>query len=231
MRASDDGGQPDPPPIEETLAVPSSDNTKPVLEFTEHGLALNNTTDLLQFAQLILSEGLAPKGLRTRGQIVIALQAGAEVGLKPMQSLNYIAVINGRAAIWGEGAKGLVEASGKVEGWTECWEVDGEAFEDPPAGAFPDSLTAATSLSRTGGASVTRRFSVADAKRARLWGKKGPWTEFPKRMLRVRSMAWAMRDLFADCLGGLAVREELQDYSSPLNTVREVEAIAPRPAE
>ena len=50
-----------------------------------------------------------------------------------------------------------------------------------------------------------------DAKRAGLLGKKGPWTEYPQRMLQMRARSWALRDGFADVLKGLSVREEAQD--------------------
>jgi hypothetical protein len=48
-----------------------------------------------------------------------------------------------------------------------------------------------------------------------LWTnpKKKPWFEHPKRMLQWRARAYAMRDGFADCLMGLAVREEIEDLT------------------
>jgi hypothetical protein len=49
---------------------------------------------------------------------------------------------------------------------------------------------------------------VADAKLARLWGKSGPWQQYPKRMLQMRARV-AFRDLFADALGGHYIAEEL----------------------
>jgi hypothetical protein len=56
------------------------------------------------------------------------------------------------------------------------------------------------------------RFSVADAKRAGLWGKSGPWTQYPRRMLQLRARGFALRDAFPDVLKGLVTAEEAQDY-------------------
>lgn len=174
------------------------------------GVQITNTAEAASFAKSLMREGLVPSSLKTPGQVVIALQAGAEVGLRPMQSLRYVAPINGNPTIWGEGAKGLVLATGQVESWRDWWQ-DGDVELTVEPTSYPDSLVAVTRLSRKGGGEVTRQFSVADAKRARLWGKRGPWSEYPQRMLRVRAMSWAMRDLFADALGGLAIREEVLD--------------------
>lgn len=58
---------------------------------------------------------------------------------------------------------------------------------------------------------TTRTFSIADAKRAKLWGKPGPWTEYPARMLQMRARSFALRDAFPDVLKGLRTVEELQD--------------------
>jgi len=53
------------------------------------------------------------------------------------------------------------------------------------------------------------RFSVSDAKAANLWGKSGPWTNYPKRMLELRARAFALRNMFPDVLLGCAIAEEL----------------------
>jgi hypothetical protein len=65
---------------------------------------------------------------------------------------------------------------------------------------------------RRGRTPVTVRFSVEDAKRAGLWGKQGPWTQYPKRMMAMRARGFALRDAFADVLKGLITAEEAQDY-------------------
>jgi hypothetical protein len=76
-----------------------------------------------------------------------------------------------------------------------------------------DNLTAVCEAKRQGyPAPTTVRFSVADAKKAGLWGKSGPWTQYPSRMLQLRARGFALRNAFADALRGLVTAEEAQDY-------------------
>jgi hypothetical protein len=118
-----------------------------------------------------------------------------------MQSLQNIACINGRPAIWGDAALALVVGSHVCEYVTEG--VDGEG----------DKMVAMCFAKRRGYEKATIvRFSVEDAKKAGLWGKSGPWTQYPKRMLQLRARGFALRDAFPDVLRGLVTAEEAQDY-------------------
>jgi hypothetical protein len=65
---------------------------------------------------------------------------------------------------------------------------------------------------RKGRKPVVAKFSVEDAKRAGLWGKQGPWSAYPKRMMQMRARGFALRDAFPDVLKGLITAEEAQDY-------------------
>jgi hypothetical protein len=160
-------------------------------------------TDLSQIervASLVANSGLAPKGLQRPEQIAIAMMQGMEVGLKPMQSLKSIAVINGRPCIWGDGAMSLVRASGLCKRLEERIEGQG------------DDLTAVCITERTDAEGLIKRtFSVSQAKQANLWGKSGPWTQYPERMLAMRARGFAIRDAFADVLSGMQIAEEVRD--------------------
>ncbi|PYE89641.1 hypothetical protein C7477_103149 [Phyllobacterium leguminum] len=131
---------------------------------------------------------------------MVAIMQGMEVGLTPMAALQSIAVVNGRPTIWGDGAIGLVRGSGKLEWIKERIEGDGE------------NMVAVCEVKRRAEpAQEPARFSVNDAKKAGLWGKQGPWQQYPKRMLAMRARAFALRDGFADVLRGLGIAEEVQD--------------------
>lgn len=69
-------------------------------------------------------------------------------------------------------------------------------------------------------------FSVADAKTAGLWGKQGPWKQFPDRMLQMRARGFAARDGAADVLGGLYLREEV-DETAAMKDVTPRETVTP----
>jgi hypothetical protein len=70
------------------------------------------------------------------------------------------------------------------------------------------------------------KFSVQDAKKARLLGKAGPWQDYPERMLKMRARSWALRDAFADVLKGLAIVEEWKDID---HDPAEVKLTPPKP--
>jgi hypothetical protein len=166
------------------------------------GLALQSFNDAFRFAKMVAASEFAPKDFKGKPEsCLLAIQHGSEVGLSPMQSLQSIAVINGRPTIWGDAALALVQACSVCEYVREYLEGDG------------DSLTAVCEAKRQGyPAPTTVRFSVADAKKAGLWGKTGPWTQYPSRMLQLRARGFALRNAFADALRGLVTAEEAQDY-------------------
>jgi hypothetical protein len=166
------------------------------------GLALASFDDAFRFATMVAKSEFAPKDFRGKPEsCLLAIQHGAEIGLSPMQSLQNIACINGRPAIWGDAALALCLASQVCDGIHETIEGDG------------DNMTAVCKTSRKGkDANVVAQFSVADAKKAGLWGKSGPWTQYPKRMLQLRARGFALRDAFPDVLRGLVTAEEAQDY-------------------
>jgi hypothetical protein len=148
----------------------------------------------------ISKAGMQPPGLETAEKVTIAILAGMEVGLPPMQAIQSIAIINNRPSIYGDGALALVRASGLLESMDE--RLDGQE----------DAQTATCSVKRRGERNpVVRTFSVADAKKAGLWTRKGPWEHYPQRMLAMRARAFALRDGFADVLRGLGVAEEQAD--------------------
>lgn len=155
--------------------------------------------EAFRVSQAIAGSGLAPKGLDKPEQIMVAIMAGAELGLAPFQALQSFAVVNGRPTLWGDGLMAVARAQGIKAKET----MEGEG----------DSLTAHCEVTRPDtGEVIARSFSVADAKKASLWGKQGPWQSYPRRMLQMRARAWALRDGCADMLRGFQVREEVEDF-------------------
>ena len=159
--------------------------------------------DAYRLAKAICQARMAPKGLDTPEACMIAIMHGLEIGLTPMIALQRIAIVNGRPTLWGDGAMALVRSSGLCEWVRETITGDG------------DNRIATCEVKRRGEPDpVARIFSVADAKKAGLWGKSGPWQQYPERMLQMRARAFALRDVFADALGGMYLREEIDDAPS-----------------
>lgn len=178
-----------------------------------------NIEEAFRLSEAFHLSGMAPYGLDQPQKILIAMLAGLELGLPPMTSVQSIAVINNRPCMWGDALIGVVRNNPLCSYVKEWIEGDG------------DSRVAYCETLRKGEADpVRRQFSVDDAKRAGLWqntarvtkpAKGGgtyekdndsPWYRYPQRMLQMRARAWCLRDVYADVLKGMQVREEVEDY-------------------
>jgi hypothetical protein len=155
------------------------------------------------FQKLVATSDFAPKDFRGKPEsCLLAIQHGAELGLSPMQSLQSIAVVNGRPSVYGDTALAVCKGSPVCEWVRETIEGEGE------------HMVAVCQAKRRGDAQpVESRFGVAEAKKAGLWGKQGPWTQYPRRMLQMRARGFALRDAFPDVLRGLVTAEEAADYT------------------
>jgi hypothetical protein len=169
----------------------------------------------LTFSNYLADSDMVPKDFKGKpGNCLVAIQWGMEIGLKPLQAMQNIAVINGRPSLWGDAVIALVRSSPLCEYIIE---------ED-------DGRTATCKVKRRGDpAEQFRTFSTDDAKAAGLLGKQGPWTQYPKRMRQMRARAFAVRDVFPDVLKGLPVAEEVMDTPTErhMGPVERVEPATP----
>ncbi|QDP51564.1 MAG: putative recombination protein [Prokaryotic dsDNA virus sp.] len=181
-----------------------------------------NLGEAMEFAKMISSSemNMVPQNYRGKpNDILIAMQWGYEIGLAPMQALQGIAVINGKPSIYGDALLGLVRKDPRCMGIEE--KIEGEN----------ETMKAICILKRKhidGSIELIKReFSVKMAQRARLWGKQGPWTQYPERMLQHRARGNCIRDAFPDVIKGIITAEEARDYppenQSPMKTVQVAE--------
>ena len=161
-----------------------------------------NLGELEQFAGRVTRTGLVPTAYKNKpDDAMVAMMYGKEcAGLGPLISLQSIAVINGKPAFYGDAMPGIAFNKGMIRDMEE-------SFEGKP---YDDDFAAVCIVTRPSGTKVTQRFSVADAKKASLWNKQGPWTQYPQRMLQWRARSWAIRDAAPHLLFGPSV-EELQE--------------------
>lgn len=161
-----------------------------------------NFEEAYRIAKVLAASDLVPKDYKGKPEnCLVAMQWGADIGMPGLQALQNIAVINGRPSIWGDAAKALALSHPSCEDIEEYLEGEG------------DDTVAVCIAKRKGKKPSEQRFSVADAKKAGLWGKQGPWTNYPKRMLQMRARGFSLRDAFPDALRGLVLAEEAQDYT------------------
>lgn len=165
---------------------------------------LTTWEDIERFAEKAARSGMVPPSYSGKPDaIVIAVQMGSELGLAPMQSLQNIAVISNRPAIWGDALPGLCRASGLMRTMREWSEGEGD-----------DMVFFCEAVRKDDPQMILGQFGVADAIRAALWGKD-IWKKYPRRMLQMRARGFCLRDAFPDVLKGLVTVEEAED--TPVN--------------
>ena len=159
--------------------------------------------------------------------ILPAMMLSKSLGIPIFQGLQSIAVVNGKPTIYGDCALAIVRASGQLEDFEEVVTGTGE------------NLKAVCICRRKGYKTpIIGEFTFQDAKTAGL-ANKDVWKKYPKRMLKMRARAYALRDGFADLLSGISVAEEMQDVednqpntggSTPMPKAKKA-AQKPQPAE
>lgn len=167
----------------------------------------------VKFSHMLADSDLVPKDFRGKpGNCLIAIQWGAEIGLKPLQALQNIAPINGRPSLWGDAMLALVRSSPLCESVVEGWYENGTAY---------------CRVKRRGEVEQERTFSDEDAQLAGLLNKAGPWTTSKKRMKQMRARAFALRDVFTDVLRGMPMAEEVRDLEHTEKHMGHAEVVQP----
>lgn len=194
------------------------------------GFAPQTMTEAIEFSNMLSRSQMVPKNYQNKPEdVLVAVQWGYEIGLAPLQALQNISVINGKPSVYGDAAMALVQASPVCEDVQET--IEGDGTSNP---------VAICKVKRRGRSEVISKYSVEDAKRAGLWGKQGPWSQYPKRMLQMRARGFALRDAFPDVLKGLITAEEAQDmpveekditppkqFTNPLDAIPELSVSEP----
>lgn len=139
------------------------------------------------------ARGLLPESLKSEGEIVAVLLAGAELGLPPMAALRGLQVVRGKVIVSYDTMIALLKSSGYRVEWQER------------------SATRAT-LKLTGpdGSTHVETWDKDRATRAGLWGNKGPWSQHPETMLGARCVSSAARAFAGEVLAGCYVEGEIE---------------------
>ena len=182
------------------------------------GIVPQSFEEVQRLASMVVASGLW-KGDRKdtdqqkHAKATMAIMQGLECGVPPIQSVQSIAVINGKCVMYGDLLTALL--------WANGFDI-----EQTISGSG-DQMTAMCTITRPNGKKVTRTFSVAQAKKARLWDEKptvkkqwdgkweekpndSPWFKYPDRMLAWRALGNAQKDGASDVTKGLAIREDVE---------------------
>jgi hypothetical protein len=218
---------------EESTAVAVAPRPKAALEAQAAGvlpILPTNIEEAQRYASGMISAGIVPDAFKysakeagkTEGVregdinaslVLMGVLKAMELGVAPQTGLAGLLPLNGRFSVWGDLAIGLAQREGLITKQTRVH--IGPAFDPSmPLGEWPEEFGYEVRYWRKGqDEPYIGRFTVRDAKRANLWmnSSKKPWIMYPDRMLFNRARAFALRDGFADALGGLSIAEEVMD--------------------
>ena len=166
-----------------------------------------NLGEAKELATLISGTNMVPKHYQGKeADCLVAMMMGSEIGMNPMQSLQNIAVINGKPSLYGDAMLAIVMAHPAFE------KID-ESYDEA-------TKVATCKLWRKGGSTYNATFGDEEATQAGLLVKSGPWSQYPKRMKQMRARGFGLRSLFPDALAGLISAEEAQDMPIPDEEVK-----------
>jgi hypothetical protein len=162
-----------------------------------------------EMSKILANSGLVPQAYANKPDMIfIAGAMGSRLGLDIFAALAGIAVVNGRPTLWGDAQLSVCQARQDWGGMKVDWSGDG------------DDTTCTVTISRKGVPDTSASFSIGDAMGAGLWGKAGPWKQYPRRMVEMRARAFALRAAYADALAGFAQREEAEDIKDVTASAR-----------
>ncbi|TVP04770.1 transcriptional regulator [Shewanella algae] len=165
-------------------------------------LTPSNYQEAWQISEMLAQSEMVPKDYRGKpADILIAMAMGSELGFQPLQSIQNIAVINGRPSVWGDAFRAMIVGSPDLVDLKEWFDENTRT-----AHCHIKRRLSSGTVAEFNGA-----FSEQDAKTANLWGKQGPWTQYPRRQQQWRALGFAGRDAYADRLRGIWIDAEAQD--------------------
>jgi len=178
----------------------------------QRGVLPKDYEDVMRFAGLVHSSGLAPKGFDTAPKVAVGILTNLELRRPIITGLQGLAIINGRCGIYGNDALAMVTASGLME--------NGYPKETETGTPFEDDWTFTFTVKRKGHPENTGIWTWAESKRAGFDEPKtregkpdiwSPWTRFTRRMMQWKARTFVLRDEFGDVLRGMNTVEELHD--------------------
>lgn len=166
------------------------------IEIREDSLSPSAVRARMDYAQALAQSNLLPEAYRKNPpNVLLAIEYGQALGLKPIAALSGISVIKGKPTLSADLMASVVRNAGhklRIEQKGMAVRATLIRADDPDF-------------------SFTSVWDQEKAERAGLWGQRGPWSQYPEQMLRSRAITEVCRQGASDCLyGAVYTPEELQ---------------------
>lgn len=155
---------------------------------TEHSLAIRQAIGVEKLGEIMWKSGYW-QDTRSQAQAIVKILAGAELDIGPIASMNGVYVIEGRTSLAAQLIGSRIQASGRYRY---------RVVEHDDNHCVIDFFEIASGKREKLG---TSSFSLEDAKKAELLGRKGGmWTKYPRNMVFSRALSngakWYTPDVF-----------------------------------
>lgn len=164
-----------------------------------------DTQEMFRYARFLAMSELVPKALRGKPyDVLLVLLKAHDIGLRPIQAVGSVHVVDGKAELSAQLMVALVRKSGLCEYW--------QLIESTAEGCTYETL-------RKGDpAPVRMTYTIQDATTAGLAGKDN-WRRMPKIMLRRRCQSELAREVYPEIVLGMYDEGELTEmrdgYDAP----------------
>jgi hypothetical protein len=152
---------------------------------------------LMRVANMLGKAGpMLPAHIKSPGEALAVIMAGAELGIPPMASLRGIHLVKGKVGMDYSLMIGLMRRAGYGVQWVTKSATRCELL-----------------LTHRDGTTHAEVWDVERAKKAGLWGGAGSWSNYPEAMLTARCTSSAARAFAGDVLAGCYSMEEVREIS------------------
>lgn len=171
--------------------------------------------EMMAMAEQLAKSKLVPMAYASNpAGIFAAIQYGKELGLPAMTSLQNIAVINGKPTL---GTDMFLALAHRHKEW-RGYEIEVSTVEKAVVHVYRYVAGIKKIVKFTG------TFTMEEARKAGLWRAGSPWEKWPKRMLKHRATAFALRDGFSDVLAGQYMPDEMDPDGASMQEIQEAAA-------
>jgi hypothetical protein len=167
--------------------------------------------ELMQISEMISgARGLVPRHVQSPAHAAALIMRGAELGLRPMESLSALHLIDGKVTLSADTMLRVAIAGGVQVSYPEF-----------------TSERVTVELTRSGFKPFRCTWDLEMARRAGLAGRQN-YKKFPRAMLRARAISEAVRAFCPDLLSGAYLPEELSSERAEIRQ-EETPQAAPEP--
>lgn len=197
-----------------TENTPSTENklaTRTPIGLDDRGMVqLHDLGQRRTYLSQMLQSSMLPSQFKTIQQVEMAWDLLTSMGLPPLPYLPLVVIVNNRLTVMSDALMAACERTGDLE-WVQTVYLDAKNEEMSKANAATfEAFCAVVTAKRKGRPEVWDKFTMKQAEAAGLL-RNPTWKAYSSDMLMHRARSRVLRQLFADSIGGVRVKE-LDEY-------------------